>query len=61
MTFLFYSGIPVHTLTRKSMSQMERHFKMLEKLGFSSTLFWVNTNTQMMFPVIGRLSEQFNQ
>jgi hypothetical protein len=34
---------------------------MLEKLGFSSTLFWVNTNTQMMFPAIGRLSEQFNQ
>ena len=36
--------------TRKRESKIERHFRMLEKHGFSSTLFWLNTNTQTTFP-----------
>ena len=37
-------------LTKKTMSQTERHFRMLEKAGFNSSFFRENTNTQSMLP-----------
>ena len=41
-----YGGV----LTKKTMSQTERHFRMLEKAGLRSTFFRENTNTQSMLP-----------
>ena len=36
--------------TSRAMSQMERHLRMLEKLGLRSQDFWLNTNTQARLP-----------
>ena len=37
-------------LTRKKMSNIERQRRSLEKLGFSSIFFLLNTKIQRMFP-----------
>ena len=43
---LQYGGV----LTKKTMSQTERHFRMLEKAGLRSSFAPENTNTQNMLP-----------
>ena len=36
------------------MSNIERHLRILEKLGFRSTDLWLKTNTQVIFPKLRR-------
>lgn len=42
--------IALKNLTKNNESKMERHLRMFEKHGLSSTLFCVKTNTQNTFP-----------
>ena len=49
-TSLEFNPFETRIFTRKQMSKMERHLRMLEKLGIRSTDFWLNTNTQTMLP-----------
>ena len=44
-----YEGI-ILSLTRKRMSKMERHLRILEKLGLRSTDLWLKTKTHVMLP-----------
>ena len=45
-----FNPFETRIFTRKQMSKMERHLRMLEKLGIRSTDFWLKTNTQTMLP-----------